>query len=321
MTKCLVLLICAMTTTLLLGGCHPPEPKGVMLTEDPIYSASLSPTGDLALISTANNGVQLWDLSQSKIRYQWLHGKDANGVVDVVISANQQFAASLSQDSVALWQISDGSSLGAWTLPSTGQSVAIADTGALLVGLSDGSVMSLTAGQKSLIQFLGHSEKVNSVALSVDGQFALSGANDKHVILWHAQTGQPIHTWQLASRVVKVALTDNGQLSFASDSTDQARIWDNQQGSELSRLAIYRRQMNFTSARFIQNDSLLVTGTPAREVILWRVSDGKKLDNWQAQLTKRAKIKGAVVYSLANHDREIISISSNGLVETWPMTH
>lgn len=321
MKKNWLLIICTMWTVTLLSACQPSNEQGILLTEDPIYSASLSDDATLAVISTANNGVQLWDLTKGKVRYQWLQGKDANTVVDVALSPNKQFAASLSQDSVALWKISDGSSHGAWSLPSWGQAVAVADNGALLIGLRDGSVMSLAAGQQRLIQFLGHSEKVNSVAISADGKVALSGSNDNQVILWQAQTGQPLQTWTLASRVVKVALSDNGHLSFASDSTDDARIWDNAQGSQLSKLRIFRRTMNFTTARFVEQDTQLITGTPAREILLWQLKDGKKIANWQAQLTKNAQIKGAVVYSVANHDQQIISISSNGLLEHFAVTH
>ncbi|WP_299795984.1 hypothetical protein [uncultured Shewanella sp.] len=305
---------------LLVTACRPQAIDTYQLITEPSYDASLSEQGDMALISTANSGLQLWDLDTNQQMFTWIHGKSDNSVVDTAISPDQKYAASLSRTSVALWNVVDGSSLGWWSLPSTGQSVALANTGALLIGLNDGSVMSLRPNNGSLIKFLGHSEKINSVSLSADGKLALTGSNDQHAILWNAATGQPIHDWKLDNRIISVALNQAGTLSFIGDSTNIAKIIDNRRGEQLSQLSIIRRKMNFSTARFSNEDTLLITGTPAREVIVWRVESGRKLANWQVQRTKRAQIKGAVVYSVANKDPDrIISISSNGLIETWPM--
>ena len=316
MKKIFTLVFC----TLLITACQPKAIQTHQLITEPSYDASLSEQGDLALVSTANSGLQLWDLKTNQQKFTWIYGEANNSAVDTSISPNQAFAASMSRSSVALWKISDGSSLGWWSLPSSGQSVAVANNGALLIGLNDGSVMSFRPNGGSLIKFLGHTEKVNSVSLSADGRLALTSSNDQHAILWNAITGQPIHDWQLDNRIISVALNRSGSLSFIGDSTNIAKIIDNKRGESISQLKILRRKMNFSTARFSNNDTMLITGTPAREVILWNVETGRKIANWQVQRTKRAQIKGAVVYSVANSDpNQIISISSNGLVETWPL--
>ncbi|NRB24530.1 hypothetical protein [Shewanella sp.] len=310
--------------TLAISACQPDALDTQALLTEPSYDASLSQSGQLVLISTANSGIQLWDLEAQQQKYTWIHGESDNEAFDVAISANEMFAASLSRKSVALWSILNGSSLGWWSLPSTGQSVAVSDSGSLLIGLTDGSVMSLmpSAATKtpSLIKFLGHSEKVNSVTLSADGKLALTGSNDMQAILWHTTSGQPIHRWQFDNRVIKVSLNDAGSLSFISDSTNIAKIMDNLTGEQISQLNINRRKMNFSAARFSNHDTLLLTGTPAREVRVWDIKTGRSLASWQVQRTKHAQIKGAVVYSVANLDsNQIRTISSNGLVETWPV--
>lgn len=313
----LILIIC----TLFIAGCQPKATQVIELTKEPSYHANLSAQGDLALLSTFEQGVQVWDLSSHALKYTWHHGEDQNTVIDTRFSPNKKYAVTLSKTSVALWQLDDGSSIGWWSLSAPGQTVAVADNGSLLVGLTNGSVMSLDARNNKLIQFLGHTEKVNSVALSADGKKALSGGNDMQAILWHAQTGQPIHTWQFQSRVTKVALNQSGSLGFAGDSTNDARIWNNITGQELSKINIKRRQMNFSAARFVNEDKHLLTGTPAREVILWQRDTGKKIANWQVQLMKNTQNRGVVVYSVATGQAgQIMSLSSNGLVEAWPQT-
>lgn len=314
MKKILLLALC----TTFLTACQPKAEDIQVLTTDSSYSASLSNNGNFTLVATQKNGVQCWDLTTHTLRYQWIHGDINTGVTSTAISPNGLYGASLSRDSVALWTIADGKSFGWWSLPSSGESVAVADNGALLIGLNDGSVMSLNANKTALIKFLGHTERVNSVALSADGRIALTGSNDMQAILWQAQTGQPIHTWDLGSRVTKVALNDSGSLSFTNGSTNEAKIWDNASGKLLNQLKINRRQMTFSAVRFTQQDSQLLTGTPAREVILWQRDTGKQIGKWQVALTKNSQTRGAVVYSVAIRDtNKVVSISSQGLVETW----
>ncbi|MGI1943331.1 WD40 repeat domain-containing protein [Shewanella glacialipiscicola] len=314
MKKHLLLVIC----TIFLAACSPKAEDISILTTEPSYSASLSSNGEFALVATQNSGVQCWDLSTHTLKYQWIHGDINTGVTSTAISPNGAFAASLSRDSVAIWRMADGKSLGWWSLPSSGESVAVADNGALLVGLNDGSVMSLNSARSALIKFLGHKDRVNSVALSADGRLALTGSNDMQAILWQAQTGQPLHTWTLSSRITKVALNESGSLSFTNGSTNEAKIWDNTSGNLLNKLDIQRRQMNFSAVRFVNNDTQILTGTPAREVILWQRGTGKEIGKWQISLTKNSQSRGAVVYSVAIRDtNKVVSISSQGLVETW----
>lgn len=194
-------------------------------------------------------------------------------------------------------------------MPSSGESVAVADNGALLIGLNDGSVMSLNAAQSALIKFLGHKDRVNSVALSADGRLALTGSNDMQAILWQAQTGQPLHTWTLGSRITKVALNDSGTLSFTNGSTNEAKIWDNTSGKLLNQLDITRRQMNFSAVRFIKQDSQILTGTPAREVILWQRDSGKEIENGRLHSLKTAKIEEPL-YTLWQFEIPIKSLVS-----------
>ncbi len=195
-----LLLICTLSFTLLgLGACHPGPNSSQSLAADPSYSASLSADGRYALISS-QEGIRLWDLKQGAVKYQWAQGSEANDVIATDISANGEYAVTLSRDSVALWKIADGRAAGWWSLPAVAQAVAVADNGQLLVGLADGAVMSLTPTTGVLVKFLGHSEKVNSVALSADGRLALTGANDATALLWRTQDAQVLRRWQMDSR-------------------------------------------------------------------------------------------------------------------------
>jgi WD40 repeat protein len=306
----------------LLFGCQKAAQEVLILTQEASYSASLSHDASLAIVSTARQGVQVWDLKQKRIKYTWHQGEGKSNVIATALSANAAYAATLTNQSLGLWSLDTGESVGWWSLPASGQTVAVANTGQALVGLVDGSVLSLAHDRQSLIKFLGHTEKVTSVSVSADGQYALSGGNDAQVILWHAHTGQPIQRWQLASRVTKVLLNDDASISFASDIMGNASLWHSQSGKLKTHLDIKRRQMTFSAARFIDQDKYLLTGTPSKEMFLWHSQSGKKIARRQVQVTKDNQNRGAVVYSVARQSpRRLVSISSQGLLESWDLQY
>ncbi|MFQ6372748.1 WD40 repeat domain-containing protein [Shewanella sp. YIC-542] len=303
----------------LLSGCTPAPQSSKALLAEACYSASLSDDGQYALVSN-RNGVFFWDVTQAQPRYHWRQTSGNNNVIATDISPNNRYALTLSKDAVALWNTDDGQALGWWSLPVAAQSAAVANNGQFLVGLIDGSVMALNPRQQVLIKFLGHHEKVNSVAISADGTLALSGDNSARVLLWHTGSAQIQQHWQLDSRVLKVTMSHDGALLFMSDSTGNAWVRHARDGTTLSKLNIRTRQMNFSSARFIQDNRLLLTGTPARALQLWQVATGKKIATWQVSLPKRPQPQSAVVYSVSQwQGNSVQSLSSTSLLERWPI--
>ncbi|MBO1271860.1 hypothetical protein J3L11_09440 [Shewanella sp. 4t3-1-2LB] len=302
---------------MILTSCTPSPLSSKALLAEPSYSASLSQDGQYALISN-KDGIFFWDVNQPQARYHWIQGSRNNDVIATDISPNNQYAITLSNDSVALWRTTDGAALGWWSLPVTAQCVAVANNGQFLVGLADGSVMALNPQHQVLIKFLGHNEKVNSVAISADGSLALTADNAAKVLLWRTDSAQIQQQWQLQSRALNVTMSTDSRLLFMSDSTGNAWIRDSQSGNIISELKITTRQMNFSSARFIQNNTRLLTGTPARELQLWQTATGKKIASWQVSLPDKPLPQSAVVYSVSQwQGNSVQSLSSISLLERW----
>ncbi|MCV5664739.1 hypothetical protein OFN50_37515, partial [Escherichia coli] len=75
--------------------------------------------------------------------------------------------------------------------------------------------VNLVTGRR--MEFLAHREKVNSVAISPNGRFALTGGNDYKAYLWDTETGQVLRTFEHEQRIVRVALQRDGKLAMTSD--------------------------------------------------------------------------------------------------------
>jgi WD40 repeat protein len=83
-----------------------------------------------------------------------------------------------------------------------------------------------TVATKEVRRLLGHSARVNSVALSADGKLAVSGSDDRTMRLWDVQTGKELHVFPAFSSEVRVvALSADGKYA-ASHNLGLVQTWD-----------------------------------------------------------------------------------------------
>ena len=92
--------------------------------------------------------------------------------------------------------------------------------------------------QPALLQTLeGHTDLVNSVALTPDGRRALSGSKDKTLRLWDLDTGACLKTLEgHTDWVHSVALTPDGRRALSGSGDKTLRLWDLDTGACLKTL-------------------------------------------------------------------------------------
>ncbi len=321
--RTLIIWVCV---TFVLLGCDRSEYRPVKMTPyaiDGIYAADISADMGLSVVSSPEQGVLVWDLKQDKQLYQWRHSTEeqsVNTVTNVHISADSRFVATSDREAFALWDISNGEPIGFWRIDeSTIRDIAVCNNGrGLLVGRGNGKVMFFEPETGRRLEFLGHQEKINSVDLSPNGYYALTGGNDYVAYLWDTRTGQVIHRFTHTSRVTKVALDDAGRYAFTADSKRDARVWDLTTGEEISNLRYLQRQKIFSAARFSEDGTMLLTGSPARRVNLWSVQSGAEIQEWKVAPKAGTQPQSAVVYGLGFvNPQQIMTLSSSGLAEYW----
>ncbi len=333
---------------IICSGCN----KNQQLNENAIehvtegaYAASISNDAHYSLVSSINDGVALWDLKENKLKYQWRHQNAAesekltadssldswlqqpnigNLVLSTDISFDSRSAITADKHNFALWNLVTGKNIGFWKVKDSNiRDIAVSNQGRyILYGKSNGVVVHINIISGRRIEFLGHQEKINAVDLTPNGYFALSGSNDYTAYFWDTRTGQVIYRFNHPSRVTQVKLDPHGRYAFTADSQKQARVWDLLTGEMVSNLQYMSRQKIFSAVRFNKDGTLLVTGSPNRQVILWDIKTGKNLQEWRVNPRKNSRPKSAVVYDVAfsQDGKSIISESSSGLAETWPIS-
>lgn len=289
--------------------------------DDGIDAANISADGTLAVISNLSNGITVWDLKNNVKRYVWNHqGEGNNLVVNIHIAYDNSYAVTSDQDAFALWNLANGEPEGFWRIDESNiRDIAVANQGqGILVARSSGKIMYFEPLTGRRLEFLGHTEKVNSVDLSPNGFYALSGGNDYVAYLWDTRSGQVVYKFDHTSRVTKVALDDEGRYAFTADSKRDARIWDLATGKEVSNLNYFERQKIFSTAVFSKDGRYLLTGSPARRLNLWDVKTGKEIKSWRVTPRAGTRPQTAVVLAVGFvDDKQVVSESSSGLAEIW----
>ena len=288
---------------------------------DGAFAADISANGELAVLSGVNNGVNVWRIGEEAPLFNWRHQGEGNNLVTTLhISADSQYVVTSDREAFALWSISTGEPIGFWRVDeSTVRDIAVANGGVgLLVGQSSGKIMYFEPESSRRIDFLGHTEKINSIDISPNGKFALTGGNDYLAYLWSTDTGQVIYTFKHSSRVTKVAIDDQGRYLFTAGSNRESKIWNAQNGQMVSNLSYTARQKIFTEAVFSKDGKYLLTGSPSRRMNLWLVETGEEVAEWKVAPRESSVPKTSVVYGVGfAKDGAILSASSAGLTARW----
>ncbi|MCF2947277.1 hypothetical protein L0668_04100 [Paraglaciecola aquimarina] len=307
-----------------LTSCTEPsdKPKASYQQVDEIAdAANISADASISVISNIKSGIQVWDLQSNTQKFAWNNQEDAiNTVTNIHIAADNSYVVTSSRETFTLWNLLEGEPEGYWRIDEASiRDVAVSSLGrGILVGRSNGKVMFFEPNTTRRLEFLGHQEKVNSVDISPNGFYALTGSNDYVAYLWDTRSGQVIHKFEHSSRVTKVSLDDQGRYAFTADSKRDAKIWDLTTGQEVSNLQYLARQRIFTTASFSPDGKYLLTGSPAKRMNLWDVTTGKELKEWYVSPRENSQPPTAVVYSVAFiNNQQILSASSSGLVEKW----
>jgi len=309
--------------SMLLNGCFLSSTplKKWIVEPNGATAFGLSRDARFALTYSDENQLVLWDLNENRLlTHLGSLNKQKSTVSMIRISDNDRYAITASQTNFAVWDLAWSQSKGLWSI-SDGliRDIDIANDGKqVLLGLSNGKVIYVDLVSGRRLEFLAHREKVNSVALSPNGHYALSGGNDHNAYLWSTKSGQIIEKFAHKQRIVRVALHRNGKYAFTSDGGNSGKIWDLKTGKTITKLHSFARQLIFSFARFSDDGNRLITGTPSSQLMVWNTQTGHKIAEFEVQAKKGTRPPSAVVYDAAfDGKNKIVSAASSGIAEAW----
>jgi WD40 repeat protein len=173
----------------------------------------------------------------------------------------------------------------------------------------------------SLLYTRTHSDGVNSVAISPDGQTIASASTDKTIKIWRLQDGQLLRTLTGHDGTVgSVAISPNGQSIVSASWDGTIKVWRLRDGELLRTLKNHAFRSGITaqeidnrifSVLITPDGETIVSGNADKTIKIWRLSNG--------QLLRTIAGHGDLVTSLAitPNGKNIVSGGHDYAIKVW----
>ncbi|MCP4661594.1 MAG: WD40 repeat domain-containing protein, partial [bacterium] len=322
-----------------------------LLTEISWTSAvhSVSWNGDDTLATGSGEGaVRLWDLATGRERWHLLNHRDGQGVRGLSVDGTGLAVAwenivrlwDLRQDQEVMqrsggsvaWSV-DGRRLAIGSLSGALQvldidagtdvvsaldgyaggilALAWSVDGRLASSYSDGTLLVWGVADGSQILFDAHTEAVNGIAWSPDGERIASVSSDGTARVWRVDTEVEIHRVEIGSPLLAVAWSVDGHTVAIGSEDGSLGLWDLAHGVELGQLAGHRGAIY--SVAFSPQGDRLASGSADGTARVWDIAGGREI------LRLRGPANQPSALGLSRDGRSLVVGYQDDHVRTWSL--
>ncbi|VXD14996.1 hypothetical protein [Planktothrix paucivesiculata] len=269
-----------------------------------VNSVAISPDGQILVSGSDDKTITIWDLSTGQeLRTLTGHSESVNSVA---ISPDGQILVSSSHTVVSVR-----------TVVNYNSESHTAVMGNVYNTINKIKIWQLSTGEE-LRTLTGHSESVNSVAISPDGQILVSGSDDKTIKIWQLSTGQELRTMEGDGSINSLAISPDGQILASShtvvsfmggDNDNTIKIWQLSTGEELRTLTV---DLNWWvhSVAISPDGQTLVSGGDD-EIMIWDLITGQELG------TLTGHSDEVLSLAISPDGQTLVSGSDDGTIMIW----
>lgn len=300
-----------------LTGCADSPERSWRLAERGLYAGAISPDGQFAAVGSVIHGGSLWNIPSFARLYNWnldtnIDGEPFSVFSSIVFSGDGQRVVTIQGRLLVLWSVQSGQAIFFYEAPDLIRSAALDQQGLnLLLGLEDGTaaLFDMVSGQ-ILARLRGHAAPIHGVALSADARRAVTGSDDGTALFWHLPEGRATHRIQHTSQVRTVALSQSGVYAFSVAQRGEGQVWNTNTGQVVRRLPLQRDSVS--TARFVNNDAMLLTGDRLRKVLLWQLTDSSVQRRWRLESEGLYTRTSASILDVRWVQGRVLALSSDG---------
>jgi WD40 repeat protein len=167
------------------------------------------------------------------------------------------------------------------------------------------------SGQKiEIVPSISHSREITSVAVSPDGQRALTGSYDETIKLWDIASGQLLKSYGAhSSHVASVAFSPDGQSFVSGDEDGTLKVWAIQEGAP--RLTCPAHELGVTSVAFSPDGHSALSGGNDNKLKLWDFAQCQPLKTFVGHSLPIAAI------AISPDGKMAVSAANEGTLKLW----
>jgi WD40 repeat protein len=170
---------------------------------------------------------------------------------------------------VKLWEVSTGGELANFSSSNSYFRAVFSPDGKMLATASrDGAISLWDIASRTVIRrFVGHSDRVRTIAFSTDGQVMATGAKDNTLRLWEVSTGREVKLLGRSDSIERAVFSADGKRLVTGGLDGMVKIWDLITMQEVATLNRHGGEVN--SLAFSKDDNVLVVGGSDGVVNVW----------------------------------------------------
>ena len=158
--------------------------------------------------------------------------------------------------------------------------------------------------------FIGHNNRVKSVAISSDNRYIASGSDDKTIKLWNIESGDLIKTFEDHKDWVNSVSISSDSRYIVSGSIDKTiKLWDIESGDLVKTFECHSSRVN--SVALSSDNRYIVSGNSDKTIKLWDIKSGELIKTFEGHENWVKSV------ALSSDNKYIISGSDDKTIKLW----
>ena len=279
-----------------------------------IYSAKLSQDAEQLLIGSYIHGASFWNTKKYQRLYNWNHAEGLfTPIFFTAISNDQETALTADEHDFAVWNTSNGESIGFWSASDEILDIDMDKNGDLAaISTKNHKVTVFDLKQGAIISQITLPLNAEHIKLTDSARYLVTTSSDQSVSIWDVVTKKILYSITLNNTAQYLTLSESADLILVQPYRQNAEIYKLSTGEFVSSVPV--KNNTITYAQFLSDGKRVIFGTNSNSIELWQMTLSKKIKQWQLPKISNSQYSSDSVLDIKEVGSQYLTISTDGFL-------